>query len=84
VLFLVVPFFLVVFVFIQCLAIWKHYIWRTGSEEWIGEPNTHWKKSDEPDLYQQIQLDQQWLFSRLASQSQDETDQPELPIDWWG
>ena len=83
-LFLVVPFVMVVFVFIRCLALWKHHIWRTGSGQWIGESDIHWKKSEEPDLYQQIQLDQQWLSSQLLSQSQEETDQPELPIDWLG
>jgi hypothetical protein len=81
---LVVPFVLAVCIFFRCLALWKHHIWRTGTEWWAGGLDAHWKKSDEPDLYQQIQLDQQWLFSRLLSQSQEETDQPELPIDWFG
>ena len=84
VLFLVVPFVLAVCVFIRCFILWKYIIWPTGSGQWIGEFDTQWKKSEEPDLYQQIQLDQQWLFSQLLSQGQDEADPPELPIDWWG
>jgi hypothetical protein len=84
VLFLVVPFVLIIFVIIRCLALWKHYIWRTGSGLWIGALDAQWKKTEEPDLYQQMQLDQQWLFSQLLSQGQEETDQPELPIDWLG
>ena len=84
VLFLVVPFVLVIFAFIRCLALWKHYIWRTNSGQWVGESDTQWKNSAEPDLYQQIQLDQQWLFSHLLLQGQEETDPPELPTDWWG
>jgi hypothetical protein len=87
VLFLVVPFVLVVFVFIRCLALWKHYIWRIGSRHCIGEPDTLWKKSEEPNLYQQILLEQQWLFSQLISQSQEEAeihDLSEPSTDWWG
>ena len=84
VLFLAVPLVVVVLVIIRCLSLWKHYIWRTGSRQRIGYYDTLWKKSDEPDLYHQIQLDQLWLFSQLLSQGQEETAQPELPIDWWG
>jgi hypothetical protein len=85
VLFLVVPFLLAACILIRCLTLWKHPIRRTGSVQWIEEPIAHWKKSEEPDLYQQILLDQQWLFSQLPSQSQDEAnihDLSEPPTDW--
>jgi hypothetical protein len=44
------------------------------------------KKSEEPDLYQQILLEQQWLLAQMLSQGHEETDQhdlSELPMDWW-
>jgi hypothetical protein len=87
VLFLVVPFLLAVFILIQCLTLWKHPIRRTGSIQRFEEPIAHYKKSDEPDLYQQILLEQQWLFSQLPSQNRDEAgihDLSEPPTDWWG
>ena len=86
VLFLVVPFLLAACILVRCLALWKHPIRRTGSIQWFEEPIAHWKKSDEPDLFQQILLEQQWLFSQLPSQNQDEAnihDLSEPPTDWW-
>jgi hypothetical protein len=87
VLFLVVPFLLAACILIRCLTLWKHPVRRTGSVQWFEEPAAHWKKSDEPDLYQQILYEQQWLFSQLPSQSQEEAgihDLSEPPSDVWG
>ena len=53
---------------------------------WVSGPNAHWKKSEEPDLYQQMLLEQQLLLTQLLSQGHEETDQQdlsELPTDWW-
>jgi hypothetical protein len=87
VLFLFVPFLLAACILIRCLTLWKHHVRRTGSAQWIEEPIAYWKKSDEPDLYQQILPEQQWLFSQLPSQNQEEAnihDLSEPPTDWLG
>ena len=86
-LFLVVPLVLAACLLIRCLTLWKRHIRRIGSGRWIEEPAAYWKKSDEPDLYQQILLEQQWLFSQLPSQNQEEVgihDLSEPPMDGWG
>ena len=57
------------------------------SGRWIGGPNAHWRKSEEPELYRQMLLEQQLLLAQLLSQGHAETDQSdlsELPTDWWG
>jgi hypothetical protein len=61
-------------------------IQKTSSGRWISGPNAHWKKSEEPDLYQQMLLEQQLLLTQLLSQGHEDTDQhdlSELPMDWW-
>jgi hypothetical protein len=86
VLFLVVPFLLAACILIRCFTLWKRHVRRTGSVQWFEEHVAPWKKSEEPDLYQQILLEQQWLFSQLPSQNQDEAnihDLSEPPTDWW-
>jgi hypothetical protein len=85
VLFLVVPFLLAACLLIRCLTLWKRSIRRTDSVQWFEEPAAHRKKPEEPDLYQQTLLDQQWLFSQLPSQNQVEAnihDLSEPPTDW--
>ena len=57
------------------------------SSRWVSGPNAHWKKSEEPELYQQMLLEQQLLLTHLLSQGHEETepqDLSELPTDWWG
>ncbi len=61
---------------------------RISSGRWISGPNAHWRKSEEPDLYQQMLLEQQWLLSQLLSQGHEDADSGshdllDLPHDWW-
>lgn len=54
---------------------------------WISGPNARSGKIEEPDLYQQMLSEQQWLLTQLLSQGSDETeihDLPDLPGGWWG
>jgi hypothetical protein len=61
---------------------------KTGpSGRWMNGPNAHWKRLEQPDLYQQMLLQQQWLITQLLSQSQaepEEDEPPQLPTGWWG
>jgi len=57
------------------------------SGQWLSGPNAHWKKAGEPDLNQQMLLEQQLLLAQLLSQGQEEADRQDLsglPADWWG
>ncbi len=59
-----------------------------SSGRWISGHNEHWRKSEEPALYQQILLDQQWLLTQLLSQGHEDAnigsnDLLDLPHDWW-
>ncbi len=57
------------------------------SGKWISGPNAHWRKSEEPDLYQQMLIEQQWLLTQLLSQGHEDVaeshDLLDLPHDWW-
>ncbi len=57
------------------------------SGKWISGPNAHWRKSEEPDLYQQMLIEQQWLLTQLLSQGHEDAadthDLLDLPHDWW-
>ena len=58
------------------------------SGKWISGPNAHWRKAEEPDLYQQMLLEQQWLLTQLLSQGHEDADAGahdlmDLPHDWW-
>ena len=56
------------------------------SNRWIDEPDAHWRKGEETDLYMQMHTEQQWLFYQFLSQGQDDTDTHDLldlPHDWW-
>ena len=57
------------------------------SGKWISGPNAHWRKSEEPDLYQQMLIEQQWLLTQLLSQGYEDAtdghDLLDLPHDWW-
>jgi HAMP domain-containing protein len=54
---------------------------------WISEPNAHWRKTEEPDLYQQMLIEQQLLLTQLLSQGHEDDaeahDLLDLPHDWW-
>lgn len=60
---------------------------KVTSGTWISGPNAHWKKSEEPDLYQQMLIEQQWLLTQLLSQGHEDAadthDLLDLPHDWW-
>lgn len=58
-----------------------------SSGRWVSGPNAHWKKSEEPDLYQQMLIEQQWLLTQMLSQGHEDAadthDLLDLPHDWW-
>ena len=60
---------------------------KLSSGKWISGPNAHWRKSEEPDLYQQMLIEQQWLLTQLLSQGHEDAadthDLLDLPHDWW-
>jgi hypothetical protein len=56
------------------------------TSRWSDEPNTHWRKAEEPDLCLHMFTEQQWLLNQLLSQGYDDTDAHDfvdLPHDWW-
>jgi len=55
------------------------------TSRWIDEPNTHWRKCEETNLYLQTLTEQQWLFNQFISQGHDDAnthDLLDLPHDW--
>ena len=75
-----------VYIFIHRLTYRMNTARQTGFGNWISGPNAHWKHLQEPDLYQQMLLQQEWLLSQLLSQGHAENpddDSPQLPTDWW-
>ena len=78
---------LAIYIISQRLTSWQRNFRQVRSGQWLSGPNAHWKKTEEPDLYQQMLLEQQWLLAQLLSQGQEETDHhdlSDLPTDWWG
>jgi hypothetical protein len=78
---------LIAYFFVRRLIRVQQTFQQIPSGRWIGGPNAHWRKSEEPDLYRQMLLEQQLLLAQLLSQGSSETDQQdlsELPTDWWG
>jgi hypothetical protein len=76
-----------IYIISRRLASWQRNFQQVRSGQWLSGPNAYWKKSEEPDLYQQMLLEQHLLLSQLLSQGQEETDHhdlPDLPTDWWG
>lgn len=77
---------LAVFLVLRRLIRVQGAIQKTSSGRWISGPNAHWKKSEEPELYQQMLLEQQLLLTQLLSQGHDDSEQhdlSDLPTDWW-
>ena len=77
---------LAVYVIAKRSALFQNHPQPVRSGHWLSGPNTHWKKAGEPDLNQQMFLDQQ-LLAQLLSQGQEESyrqDLSDLPADWWG
>jgi hypothetical protein len=77
---------LAVYLCLRRLVLLQRNFQKISSGRWLSGPNAHLKKSEEPDLYQQILLEQQWLLAQMLSQGHEETDQhdlSELPMDWW-
>ena len=76
---------LVIQVVLWCLSLWRCNNFRAGPEHVIITPNSQDDKTWNSDLHQQIQIDQQWLFSELLSQNQEDSsphDWFEPPTDW--
>ena len=79
---------LAVYLFVRQLIRIQHAYRKLQSGKWISGPNAHWRKTEEPDLYQQMLLEQQWLLTQLLSQGHEDTDAGvhdlmDLPHDWW-
>ncbi len=76
-----------VFLVVRRLISVQRTIQQIPSGRWMSGPNAHWKKSAEPEIYQQMLLEQQLLLAQLLSQGHEEADQhalSEIPTDWWG
>ena len=77
---------LVVYVVIWCLGLWRNNNFRLGPGNEVSITKIQEGKTWNSDLHQQMQLDQQWLFSQLLSQGHDESQSSDLfepPTDWW-
>jgi hypothetical protein len=77
---------LVIYVVIWCFGLWHGNILRSRPENGFVIPMSQEEKTWNSDLHQQMQLDQQWLFSQLVSQGHDESLSHDLfdpPTDWW-
>ncbi len=76
---------LVIYVVIWCLGLWHGNHFRSRPENRFVIPKRQDEKTWNSDLHQQMQLDQQWLFSELLSQNQEDCsphDWYEPPTDW--
>ena len=76
---------LVVYVVIWCLGLWRHKNIQSGLGIWIITPSSRDEETWNSDLHRQMQLDQQWLFTELLSQNQEDSsphDWFEPPTDW--
>ena len=76
---------LVVYVVIWCLSLCHGNRFRSRPENGFVIPKRQDDKTWNSDLHQQMQLDQQWLFSELLSQNQEDSsphDWFEPPTDW--
>ena len=76
---------LVVYVVIWCLGLLRGNNFRSKPGNVIIAPKSQEEKTWNSDLHQQMQLDQQWLFSELLSQNQEDSsphDWFEPPTDW--
>jgi cell division protein YceG involved in septum cleavage len=76
---------LVIYVVTWCFGLWHGNHFRSRSENGFVIPKGQDDKTWNSDLHQQMQLDQQWLFSQLLSQNQEDSsshDWFEPPMDW--
>ncbi len=76
---------LVIQIVIWCLGLWRHKNIQSGLGIGIITPLSRDEDPWNSDLHQQMQLDQQWLFSELLSQNQEDSsphDWFEPPTDW--
>lgn len=79
---------LAVYLVVRRLILIQHAYRKLTTGKWISGPNAHWRKAEEPDLYQQMLLEQQWLLTQLLSQGHEDADTGahdllDLPHDWW-
>jgi hypothetical protein len=84
-LFLLVPAFLASYIIIRILVLWRHKTQRIDFGQWVDESDDSGKVSDGNDIGQQMQIDQQWLFSLMLSQDHEEAASHDLfepPMDW--
>jgi hypothetical protein len=90
ILLLVTLFFILLFGIAVCHVLQKlirirHAYREFISNRWIDEPNTHSRKTEDPDLNLGLFTEQQWLLSELLSQGPvdgDCHDFVDLPHDW--
>ena len=83
---LIVIFGLTVFLIVRRLIRIGHAYRELVSNGWIDEPEAHWRKGEETDLYMQMHTEKQWLFNQFLSQGHDDTDTHDLldvPHDWY-
>ena len=76
---------LVIQVVLWCLGLWHGNRFKSRTENVIVTSKSWDDKTWNTDLHQQMQLDQQWLFSQLLSQNQEDSsphDWFEPPTDW--
>ena len=76
---------LVIQVVLWCLGLWRNNNFRLGPGNEVSIIKIQDEKTWNSDLHQQMQLDQQWLFSQLLSQNQEDSsphDWFEPPTDW--
>jgi len=70
---------------IQKLIRIRHAYREFISNRWIDEPDTHSRKTEDPDLNLGLFTEQQWLLSELLSQGLEDGDGHDfvdLPHDW--
>ncbi len=75
----------VIYAVIRLLALCRrpsiHYFPGNGT----AVPKNHLERTGEWDLYRQAQMEQEWLFSQILLQGQDDTansDTSDLTMDW--
>ena len=76
---------LVIQVVLWCLGLMGHKNLQSGLGIGIITPSSRDEETWNSDLHQQMQLDQQWLFSELLAQNQEDSsphDWFEPPTDW--
>jgi HAMP domain-containing protein len=78
-------FVLVVYLIVRRLIRIERAYRELVSNGWIDEPEAHWRKCKETNLFMQTLTEQQWLFNLFISHGHDDTnthDLLDLPHDW--